>query len=118
MNVVILIGRTTRDIELKYSQNQTAIARFSIAIDRGKDKGTDFINCTAFGRTAENMRKYVKKGDQVSLRGHISTGSYTNKEGKKVYTTEIIADAVEFIEPRKEKKNDEFIPMGEDLPFN
>lgn len=118
MNQVFLIGRTTKDIDLRYSQNQTAIARFSIAIYRGKDKGTDFINCTAFGRTAENMQKYVKKGDKVALRGHINTGSYTNKEGKKVYTTEIIADAVEFIEPRKGKQNDEFIPIEEDLPFN
>ena len=117
MNQVVLVGRTTKDIELKYSQNQTAIARFSIAIDRGKDKGTDFINCIAFGRTAENMEKYVKKGDQVALHGHISTGSYTNKQGQKVYTTDIIADSVEFIEPRK-KNNDEFTPMDEDLPFN
>lgn len=104
MNSVNLIGRMTRDPELRYTaESQMAVCRFSIAIDRGKDcegndKGTDFPNIVVFGKTAESCEKYLAKGRKVGIIGHIQTGSYTNKEGAKVYTTDVIADRVEFID--------------------
>ena len=122
MNSVVLIGRTTKDIELKYSQNQTAIARFSLAVDRmSKDKGTDFISCIAFGKTAELLEKYVPKGRKIAIVGHIRTGSY-EKDGHKVYTTDVIVDRMEFCESKQGNENkpdaDGFVPTAdENLPF-
>lgn len=134
MNQVILTGRITKDIELKYSQSQTAVARFFIALDRGKDKdgkdkGADFPSCIAFGRTAENLERFSGKGLRVAIIGHISTGSYDDKDGKKVYTTDVIADRVEIID-WKEKGGQNVnhaaangVPEGfmampdEDMPF-
>ena len=103
MNQVICIGRLTKDIELRYSQNQTAIARFSLAIDRGKDKsgeklGTDFPNFIAFGKTAEALEKWTRKGSRVAVSGRLQTGSYDDKEGRKVYTTDIVVDRIEIID--------------------
>ena len=105
MNNVILVGRLTKDVELKYTtgQNPTAIARFNLALDRGKDKdgkdrGADFPSCVAFGRTAENMERYTGKGMRVAVIGRITTGSYEDKNGKTVYTTDVTADRVEFID--------------------
>ena len=107
MNTVILIGRTTKETELRYTQNQTAVARFTVAVDRrDKDGGTDFISCVAFGKTAENMHKYVRKGNRVAVNGRIQTGSYTNKDGQKVYTTDIIANNVEFIESKPKEQRE------------
>lgn len=121
MNTVVLIGRTTRDIELRYSRNQTEVARFTLAVDRGRDDGADFISCIAFGRTAKNMEKYVKKGSKIALRGQIRTGSYTKKNGEKAYTTDVLADVVEFIDTRKKSSESEessgFIEVEEDIPF-
>lgn len=102
MNHVIISGRLTKDVECKYTHNQMAVARFSIALDRGKDKdgnsrGADFPNCVAFGRTAENLEKFSGKGLRVSIIGHIQTGNY-DKDGQKHYTTDVIADRVEFID--------------------
>jgi len=103
MNQVSLIGRLTRDPEVRYgAANQTAVARFSIAIDRGKDKdgndrGTDFPNIVCFGKTAELVEKYLGKGRLVGITGRITTGSY-EKDGRKVYTTEVTADRVEFLD--------------------
>lgn len=92
------IGRITKDIECRYNSNtQMAVARFSLAIDRGKDKGTDFIPCVAFGKTAENLEKYSGKGLRVAVDGRIQTGSY-EKNGQKFYTTDVIADRIEFID--------------------
>jgi single-strand DNA-binding protein len=94
----------TRDPELRYTaEGQTAVCRFSIAIDRGKDRegndrGADFPNIVVFGKTAENCEKYLAKGRKVGIAGHLQTGSYTNKDGAKVYTTDVIADRVEFID--------------------
>lgn len=103
MNKVILLGRLTRDPEVRYSQgdNSTATARFSLAVNR-KFKNAegnydaDFINCVAFGKTAEFIEKYFHKGDMISLVGRIQTGSYTNKDGVKVYTTDVVVEEVEF----------------------
>ncbi len=103
MNSVSLIGRLTRDPEVRYTNEGLAIAQMLVAIDRGKDKngndkGADFPRVQAFGRTAENCGKYLKKGMQIGVTGKIQTGSYTNKNGDKVYTTDIVADRVEFLE--------------------
>ena len=126
MNLAVLIGRTTKDIELQRSTSGTAIARFTVAVNR-RVEGADFIGCVAFGKTAENMEKYVKKGSKIAVQGHIQTGSYTNNEGKKIYTTDVIADNVEFIDTHKaekqeEKPSDEFMKLPEgvddELPFN
>lgn len=104
MNSVALIGRLTRDPEVRYiSENQTAVATFSIAINRGKDKngqdrGADFPRVTVFGRQAENCERYLSKGRLVGVQGHIQTGSYKDKDGKNVYTTDVIAERVEFLD--------------------
>lgn len=102
MNHVSLIGRLTRDPEVRYSGDQMAIARFSIAIDRPPrrdgTKETDFPNIVVFGKQAENCEKYLFKGRLVAVEGRIQTGSYTNRNGDKVYTTEVVANRVEFLE--------------------
>lgn len=103
MNSVNLIGRLTRDPDLRYTDSQLAVARFAIAIDRGKDqngsdKGADFPNIVVFGKSAENCEKYLSKGKLVAIQGRIQTGSYTNKEGNKVYTTDVVANNVQFLE--------------------
>ena len=104
MNSVALIGRLTKDPEVRYiSENQTAVATFSIAINRGKDKngqdrGADFPRVTVFGRQAENCERYLSKGRLVGIQGRIQTGSYKDRDGKTVYTTDVIADRVEFLE--------------------
>lgn len=109
MNRVILIGRTTDDIELRYTTNEKAFARFTLAVNRrGKDEGADFISCVVWNKTAELMKKYVKKGNRISVVGRIQTGSYTNKENKKVYTTDVVVEDVEFLENgKKEEKSKE-----------
>ncbi len=104
MNNVVLIGRLTKDPELRWS-NDLAVARFSVAVDRnGKDKGTDFPSIVVFSKQAENCEKYLTKGRKVAIQGHIQTGSY-EKDGRKVYTTDVVADRVEFLEwgDREEK---------------
>ena len=102
MNSVVLIGRLARDPELSYTPNtQTAVTRFTIAVDRprrqGEDQGADFIRVTVFGRQAETCDRYLSKGRQAAVQGRIQTGSYKNREGVTVYTTEVIADRVEFL---------------------
>lgn len=99
MNKVILMGRLTRDPEVRYSsgENQTAIARYSLAVDRRRGKNddqpsADFINCVAFGRSAEFAEKYFHKGLKITVAGRIQTGSYTNKDGQKVYTTDVVVE--------------------------
>ena len=116
MNKVVLMGRLTRDPEVRYSQgeNAMAIARFTVAVDRRGSRNSqdgqtaDFISCVAFGRQGEFVEKYFHKGNRISLSGRIQTGSYTNKEGAKVYTTEVIAEDVEFAESKSESGNSGF----------
>ena len=103
MNSVILIGRLTRDPELRYTNgSQMAIAKFSLAVDRpvrqGEERKADFPRITVFGKQAENCEKYLTKGKMVCVQGRIQTGSYQDKDGKTVYTTDVIADRVEFLE--------------------
>ena len=102
MNSVQLIARLVRDPEVRYS-GEMAIAKFTVAIDRQKtktnqDPGADFPSVVCFGKTAELVEKYVKKGRLVGIQGHIQTGSYEDKSGRKVYTTEVVADRVEFLD--------------------
>lgn len=145
MNKWIGMGRLVRDPEVKYGgeNNSMAIARFSIAVDRRGRKNADsneptadFINCVAFSKTAEFVEKYCTKGTKLVVEGHIQTGSYTNKEGNKVYTTDIMVDNIEFAESKAAASgsgssgtpktagsgNDGFmnVPDGSDeaLPFN
>lgn len=105
MNKVILMGRLTRDPDVRYTQTQNgeqmAIARYTIAIDRpGKDKGADFISCVAFGKQGEFAEKYLKQGTKIAVEGRIQTGSYTDKDGVKHYTTDVIVDRHEFCESK------------------
>ncbi len=138
MNSVQLLGRLTRDPDVRYSDGGSTIARFTIAVDRRfKQEGgdtADFINCIAFGKTAEFIEKYFFKGVKIALNGRIQTGSYTNKDGVKVYTTDVVVENVEFAEskssntgnsnpaPAPTGAGDGFmnIPDGidEELPFN
>lgn len=109
MNKVILMGRLTRDPEIRYSQGERsmAIARFTLAVDRrrrsgdnGNDQTADFITCVAFDRQAEFAEKYLHQGTKMLVTGRIQTGSYTNKDGQRVYTTEVMVDEMEFAESR------------------
>ena len=126
MYLAILMGRLTRDPDISTSQNGTQIARYTIAIDRiGKDQGADFISCVAFNKSAEFADKYLKKGTKIAIEGAIRTGSYTNKDGQKVYTTDVIVNRQEFAESKGEAKEtkpeDGFmsIPGGidDEIPF-
>ncbi|MGN0712908.1 MAG: single-stranded DNA-binding protein [Anaerovoracaceae bacterium] len=103
MNSVVLIGRLTRDPEIRYTAGtQMAVATFTVAIDRpvraGAEKQTDFPRVTVFGKQAENCERFLAKGRLVGVQGRIQTGSYTNKDGATVYTTDVVADRVEFLE--------------------
>lgn len=113
MNKVIIIGRFTRDPEIKYStgENANATARFSLAVNRRfKNKegnyDADFINCVAFGKTAEFIEKYFTKGMAIGITGRIQTGSYTNKEGQKIYTTDVVVEETEFVESKNKGTSD------------
>lgn len=143
MNKVILLGRLVRDPEVRYSQgeNATAVARYTLAVDRRFRKDgeptADFINCVAFGRQAEFAERYLRQGTKIAITGRIQTGSYTNRDGQKVYTTDIVIEEQEFAEskgngeqrntqeppqPTPHEIGDGFmnIPDGidEELPFN
>lgn len=134
MNKFICIGRLVRDPEIRYSQGKNGekvcVVRFTLAIDRkakveNGQQNSDFLNCIAFGKTGEFVEKFLKMGIKIALEGHIQTGSYTNKENQKVYTTDIVADSIEFVESKKESQaqpqpqNFVSIPDGieNDLPF-
>ena len=107
MNKVILMGRLTRDPDVRYSagENSTAVARYTLAVDRrfrrdGDSATADFIGCVAFGRQAEFAEKYLRQGTKSAITGRIQTGSYTNREGQKVYTTEVVVEEQEFAESK------------------
>ena len=138
MNKVIMMGRLTRDPDVRYSQGaeSMAISKFSIAVDRGINKkndgpDADFFNCTAFGKKGEFVEKYLKQGMKILLTGRIQNNNYTNKNGEKVYSAEIIAEDIEFAESKKKDENDPgrapeadadgFVPIPDDvansLPF-
>lgn len=107
MNKVILMGRLTRDPEVRYSagESSTAVARYTLAVDRrfrrdGSDQTADFIGCVAFGRQAEFAEKYFRQGIKIAITGRIQTGSYTNRDGQKVYTTDVVVEEQEFAESK------------------
>ncbi len=106
MNKVILMGRLTRDPEVRYGagENSTAVARYTIAVDRrfkrDGEQNADFIGCVAFGRNAEFAEKYLRQGTKIVLTGRIQTGNYTNRDGQKVYTTDIVVEEQEFAESK------------------
>ena len=144
MNKVILMGRLTREPDVRYSQGETpmAIARYTLAVDRrfrrdGSDQSADFISCVSFGKTAEFAEKYFHQGTKICVSGRIQTGSYTNKDGQKVYTTEVVVEEQEFAESKNANNGGDFsaapsapsAPAGdgfinipdsidEELPFN
>lgn len=137
MNVVIITGRITKDLEVRYTPSQMAVTSFTIAVDRpvkkGEEKQADFIRCTVFGKQAEMLEKWSRKGNRIAIEGRIQTGSYQNKNGEKVYTTDVIANRVEIIDwPEKDGENgnqtvsratqeqvvaDSFAAISEDVPF-
>jgi single-strand DNA-binding protein len=145
MNKVILMGRLTKDPEVRYStgDSQTTIARYSLAVDRrfkrdGDEQTADFINCVVFGKGAEFAEKYLRRGTKIAVSGRLQTGSYTNKDGVKVYTTDVIIEDQEFAESKANASDGAYtavskpemttpigdgfmnIPDGidEELPFN
>lgn len=132
MNSVELIGRLTRDPEVRYtSGSQTAVGAFNIAVERpqkpGEEKKTDFPRITVFGKQAETCEKYLKKGRMVAIQGRIQTGSYQDKNGNTVYTTDVVANRVEFIDssqqrqpeqrPAQQPTQQSFEEINEDVPF-
>lgn len=104
MNSVQLVGRFTRDPDVRYTDGGTSIARFNLAVDRRYNRDgeqtADFIGCVAFGRTAEFIEKYFVQGMRIGLMGRIQTGNYMNKDGVKIYTTDVVAEQVEFVESK------------------
>ena len=129
MNKVILVGRLTRDPDIRYSSGDgaMAIARYTLAVDRrgrrdesSQDQQTaDFIGVVAFGRDGEFAEKYLRKGTRILVEGHIRTGSYTNKEGQKVYTTDVVVDRHEFVDSKSSSQgsgSDQFIPASSGAP--
>lgn len=122
MNRVELIGRLTKDPEVRYTAGTNmAVAVFTIAVDRvSKEKQTDFPRIKVFGKQAENVEKYVRKGSQVAVEGSIQTGSYQNKNGDTIYTTDIVASRIEFLgrsEKKQEDPQEQFEALDEDIPF-
>ena len=119
MNSVNIIGNLGRDPELKESASGVKVARFSVAVSSGygDSKRTDWLNVVAFRGTAESCSKYLHKGDPVAITGKIQTGSYENKEGRKVQTFDIIADEVQFLPKRQQAEPDGFVAMDDEPPF-
>ncbi len=120
MNKAFLIGRLTRDPELRYSSSNTPIVNFTIAIDRqftNRDgqRETDFIRIVAYNKQAENISKFVSKGSLVAVDGRIQTGSYEDKDGKRVYTTDIVADRVQFLDNRNSSNSSQSDASGDDV---
>ena len=121
LNRVILMGRITQDLELKQTQNGTAVLSFNIAVDRnyttkGEEKQTDFISCVAWRKTAEFIHKYFAKGRMIAIEGNIQTRNYDDKNGVKHYVTEVIVDSVSFTgEPKQQETQQRDIPTGETI---
>lgn len=126
MNTVQLVGRVVRDPEITYTSKELCVAKYTLAIGRSGMSGTDFVNCTSFGKTGELFEKYVEKGDRVAIVGKIQTGSY-EKDGKKVYVTNVIGDRVEFLNNKGDRETTESEPdepvsgfsklTADDIPF-
>ena len=117
MNKVELLGRITKDPEIKYTQDQKMIAKFTLAINRRVRELTDFFDITAFGKTAEFVSKYYKKGQQVAIVGRLQNNNYTDSEGKKHYENIVICDECYFADSKKEEATETKINYEDDLPF-
>ena len=125
MNKVILMGRLTRDADVRYSQGDasTAVARFTLAVDRrfkrDGDDSADFIGCVTFGKNAEFLERYGRKGTKFLVEGRIQTGSYTNKDGQRVYTTDVVVEQFEFAESKAASSSSEtggYVPASRPSP--
>ncbi len=123
MNKVILMGRLTRDPDVRYStgERQSTIARYTLAVDRRRrsadgESTADFISCVAFDRAAEFAEKYLKQGTKIAITGRIQTGSYTNKDGQKVYTTDVVIEEQEFAESKASANEGGYAPAGRPAP--
>lgn len=119
MNNVILTGRLTKDADIRQGKEKL-IARFTLAVDRkfkSDDTSADFISCVAFGKTAEFIEKFIRKGVKVGVVGRIQTGSYKNSEGKTIYTTDVIIENIEFCESKKVSENNVETVVEEKSPF-
>ena len=121
MNKVILIGRNTKDIELKQLTSGSSVIEFSIAVNRpyktNGENESDFFNCVAYSKLAENISRYVKKGDLIGIEGRLQTRNYTNREGKKVYVTEIIVENCEFLQSKRQEENPQWEEITDGTPF-
>lgn len=133
MNTISISGRLTRDVELRYTQSNLACAKFSVAVDRpkrkdGQDAGTDFVNCVVWGKQGENCDKFIGKGCRVIVNGRLQTGSYQKKDGTKAYTTDVVANNVEFIDfkdgagrtekaPEQDDVGPQFEQLVDEVPF-
>lgn len=125
MNKANLIGRVTRSPELKMTNNGLSVTNFSLAVDRrSKTEGTDFIQCVAFGKIAEAVSKYVRKGQRIGVTGHIQTRAWDNTDGKKQYSTEVVLDELDFLEKKEDPRPEEVFEQkpevsddDEELPF-
>ncbi len=124
MNKVIIMGRLTKDPDVRPAadENSTGFAKYTLAVDRrvkkDGDQAADFINCTVFGKGVEFAEKYLTKGIKIIVTGRIQTGSYTNKEGQKVYTTDVIVEDQEFAESKKSAGSDTVPEIDEEMPFH
>ena len=116
MNNVILVGRITKDLEARYTTQGTAVTSFNVAVDRVGSEETDFPKITVFGKQAENCVTHLGKGCRVCVQGQIQTSQYKDKEGKTVYTTDVIAQRVEFLD-YKEAPKEEPLALNEEIPF-
>jgi len=110
VNNVVLVGRLTKDVELRYTQTGVAVARFTVAVNRAfsnqqGEKDADFISCVAWRKTAENLANFMSKGSQIGVVGSIQTGTYDDKDGKRVYTTDVICNNIQFLESRSEQQS-------------
>ena len=124
INNVVLVGRLTRAVDLRYTSNGTAYASFTLAVDRdfknqNGEKETDFINCVMWRKPAENLANYTKKGSLIGIEGRIQTRNYDNQQGQRVYVTEVLAERFHFLESSKTANNDVLSNEGTNtLPFN
>lgn len=118
MNRTMIMGRITKDLELKYTSTEMAILKFTVAVNRMKKGEVDFISCVAFKDRAENIAKFFTKGRMIAIEGRMQTGSYDNKEGQKVYTTDIMVDSFHFTGEKREATTQESeFALVDELPF-